>query len=246
MKTSFYLVIWIIICICLLLCNTNEFVRENIAIISTIIVLGLLWVINTRLSSQLYLLHERKLLRVRSLSYNIDNISKTNERVPNLSSFIRYGRVIFFVISLIFIGYNLVYYRVLDYWWGLTDWFGFIIFTIFSLQIIFKTPFRRDDISESNIINETHVIEYKKHVISSIPKCFLFYKKLNIFFSILATLLGILIGVCAIYLFVIHKETRLVTPTIGLACAFYIYGTLATYFGIKDFLSILLQHNNKQ
>lgn len=238
MKTSFYFVLWIIVCMCLL-CSTNEFVHENTAFISTIIVFCLYWVISTRASSQSYLLYERKLLRVRSLNNSIDNISNTNERGLNLSSLFCYGVVLFFVISLIFIGYNLVHYSVLDYWWGQTDWFCFIIFAIFSLKISLDMPFRRDNFFEPNTIDETHFLEYKKHVTHSIPKKFRFYKKVNTIFSISATILGVLIGCCAIYFFLTNREIRLETQEIGIACTFYIYGSLAAYYGIKDIISCI-------
>lgn len=239
MKTSFYFVLWFVICFILLLFRI-EFITNNAVIGVSVLVLIFYWIINCNKSSQESLLYEKKLRRITHLEEN--NHSSNAQKKAKYSRIIHLLIITYFTLSVPALAWIL--YRIqirANDWWIRTDWIGFMIYFLFTCKIVFRLiGFSKglNHTEKSSVTDENHITEYRNHVISSIPNQFKLYQMLNLSFSILSILLGIIsIGV-SIYLF-IGPAVWYELQCVGLACISYIYGSLSTYFGAKDLISCI-------
>lgn len=164
---------------------------------------------------------------------------ETNART-SLSCLFNTLIIAYFIISIILIAWTLYKAQVMNYWWGQIDWIGLVIFVLFSYRIIIQ---HTDNLDSNRSANSTLLVEklnpidetYLRDLIDFVKrhKPQKIYLQLNLVFSIFSILLGCTLGMAAIYLFLAHDEDR----AIGIACIFYLYGSLATYYGIKDLIT---------
>lgn len=236
MKTSFYLALWAIIILLSRLIIPYEYIPNvEITYITTIIIVTCLyWIINHTRSAQEYFLYETKLQRIRTFE-SIPNIYESNTKRLSFY-FLWYLTIVYFGISVIAITWTLFCLNVKD-WWIRIDWLGLITFFVFATLIIIRGVRVINNRKSSNHIvlpDVKHQEEYINHVKSTMSKNFYRFNLLNMIFGIFSIILGLLVLSSAVYLFVTHEENR----AIGLACIFYLYGSLATYFGIKDIITI--------
>lgn len=249
MKTSFYFVLWSFIIFISMLIYTQVIpipllIPVPIAVfisridfeIACVIVLGLYWIINRRLSSKEYLLYETKLRRKENFERRLENTNSTsNSRILRLY-FINAIIIAYFSVSAICISWIIYQIHVTD-WWGCIDWIGLIIYVIFTYFIIIKCIENINSQRHPNIISKSEYNhqERKKYVDFSKPRMFKSYQLLNTIFAIISTFSGIVIFSSGLYLFLTENEYQ----AIGLACIFYLYGSLATYFGVKDLVTTI-------
>lgn len=246
MKTSFFFVLWIILQFIFLQIDSafiNYYISWNIARyqfeITCAIVFCIYWILSHGCFSQNLFLYEKKLLRAEKLERHEETIGHNDKM---WWSYIFNVMVIaYFTMSSIFIAWTLYQAHVAS-WWGRIVWVGFVIYVLFSCRIILQYINRIDSlkykesmppVEKLTAADEVHIRDFIDHVKSSIPRNFKLTQKLNIVFSILSLLLGGAIGVAAIYLFSTHNGNRV----IGVASIFYLYGSLAIYYGIKDLYS---------
>ena len=243
MKTSFYFVLWILIYFVLLPCRV-EFITHNAVIGVSIIVLVIYWLISCNGSSQESLLYERKLQRAKKIEEN-GHISNSYKSiiVRILCIFI----IVIYIFSVTALAWilNRIHTRDND-WWIQTDWIGFFIYALFTFRIFFKQIALSEFLihsENSSKTDESHITEYRNHVMASRPKLFKLYQALNLLSSLLATIFGIIfVGVSCYFFFgpaVTYEE-----KCVGLACIFYMYGSLAAFFGVKDFISVIHSESN--
>lgn len=239
MKTSFYFVLWFVICFILLLFRI-EFITNNAVIGVSVLVLIFYWIINCNKSSQESLLYEKKLRRINHLAEN--NHSSNAQKKAKYSRIIRLLIITYFTLSVPALA--CILYRIqirANDWWMRTDWIGFMIYFLFTCKIVFRLiRFSKglNHTEKSSVTDENHITEYRNHVITSIPKQVRLFQRLNLSFATLSILLGIIVVGVSIYLFT-RPAVRLELQCIGLACIAYIYGSLATYFGVKDLISCI-------
>lgn len=245
MKISFYLVIWIIIQFIFVQidrsyithCIPLDIVKYDFEI-TCVVVLCIYWIINHRAPCQIIFLYERKLRRVKIMNRKETDV-ETNERTI-LSCLFNTLIIAYFIISTILIAWTLYNAQVMNCWWGQIDWIGLIIFVLFSYRIIIQHIDNLDSkrsanstlfVEKLNPIDETYIRDLIDFVKWHKPRKI--YLQLNLVFSIFSILLGCTIGMAAIYLYLAHDENR----AIGIACIFYLYGSLTTYYGIKDLIT---------
>ena len=238
MKTSFYLALWLILQFISLQIDSyfiNLYVARAFIEIDVVIVLILYWIINHTSSSQQYCWYETKLRGLKNSGQEQQGNNVHSKNSLRLSYFFNTLVITAFCISAIFIAWTLYHVRVSD-WWGRVDWICLIIYVIFTCRIVSKSIDNIYNLRKSYLphtIDSSHKEEYINRVSNHIPQKFVFYQSLNMVSSIISFILGVIIFSAAIYLFLTHFEKR----AIGVACIFYMYGSLATYFGIKDIIA---------
>lgn len=239
MKTSFYFVLLFVICFVLLLFRI-EFITHNAVIGVSVLVLTFYWIINCNMSSQVSLLYENKLRRINQLTEN--NHSSNTQKKAKYSRIIRILIITYFALSVSALAWILYRLQIrANDWWIQTDWIGFVIYSLFTCKIVLWQIWLSKGLNhteKSSATDENHITEYRNHVISSLPKQFKLYQMLNLSFSILSILLGIISVGVSIDLF-IGPAVWYELQCVGLACIFYIYGSLSTYFGAKDLISCI-------
>ena len=247
MKTSFYFVLWIILQYIFLQID-NYFVPYFVSVyierayfeIDIVIVLILYWIINHTSSSQQYCWYETELRRLNNFGHEHIRNKFRSQSSKRLSYSLNTLVIVGFCFSIIFIAWTLYHAHVSDLW-GRIDWICVIIFLFFTCRIVSKSIDNIYDLRHSylpNSIDSSQKEEYINQVYNHTHQKFIFYQRLNIVSSIISFILGVIIFSAAIYLFLTHCEKR----AIGVACIFYIYGSLATFFGIKDFVTTTYTH----
>ena len=243
MKTSFYLVLWIILEF-IFLHIENYFVPVFISRvffeIDIVIVLILYWIFNNSSSSQQYCLYETKLRRLKNFGHEKLHNNFRSKRSIRLSYSLNILLIIFYCFSAIFIAWTLYHVNASD-WWGHIDWIGLIVYLFFTCRIVSKSIGNINFLRQSyqtHTIDASNLEEYKIQLSNHVPKKFIFYQRINIVSSIISIIFGIIIFSSAIYLFLTHCEQR----AIGIACIFYIYGSLAIFYGLTD-LATVIQNN---
>ena len=240
MKTSFYFVLWIVLQYIFLQidnCFVPVFIERAYFEIDIVIVLILYWIINHTSSSQQYCLYEAKLRRIKNFGHEHIRNNFRSKRSMRLSYSLNTLVIAGFCFSVIFIAWTLYHVHVSD-WWGRIDWIGLIIYLFFTCWIVSKSIDNIYNLRHSylpNSIDSSQKEEYINQVYNHTPQKFIFYQRLNIISSIISFILGVIIFSAAIYLFLTHCEKR----AIGVACIFYIYGSLAIFYGLTDFVSVI-------
>lgn len=242
MKTSFYFVLWTIIIVLVRITLPYEYLPsvEVTFNMTCIFVICLYWVINHMLSIQMCNLYETKLQRVKSFKTG-SNIPESRLKQLTFSA-LSYFTVAYFIISVMAITWTIYRINVKD-WWIRLDWLGLIIFIAFSVIIINRTirmENSRKSPNQPELPDSKHQIEYTNHVKSSEPEIFRSYNLLSIISAIFSISFGLFTLCSSVYLFFTHIQKN----AIGLACIFYLYGSLAAYYGIKDLISSLQNNRN--
>ena len=245
MKTSFYLVLWPILQFIIMQIN-RDFIPfilhrsfDAFFEIDVVIVLILYWIINHTSSSQQYCLYETKLRRLNDLGHEQDgNNSRLKSNVLlsySLNSFV----IIVFCFSVIFIAWTLYHHfpHISD-WWVRIDWIGLVIYLFFTCRIVSKSMNNIELLRQScrtHTIDAAYIEEYKVQVSNHVPKKFIFYQRINLVSSIISIIVGLILFTSAIDPFLTECNKRY----IGIACLLYIYGSLALYYGLTDFISVI-------
>lgn len=244
MKTSFYFVLWILIYPILGLLN-NSFIDNNAFMVAFAIVWGISWLLNQVMPKTIY--YERTTQNAPILEdvYTC-NVASFKRRLSK-QAIIETITVIYFIITMIAIALLI----------GINDWFALLIFGIFAATSIAasvklikaKLQLQANPTPEQclEIAEETYNLDYTSYYeartgVSSYndtlppkPRYFTAFRVFSILISLLSSLLGLLYIVSGIILMVPQSPLELGT----LGGMSFLYGSLATYFGIKDFISCI-------
>lgn len=244
MKTSFYFVLWMLIYPLLGLFNSS-FIDNNAFIVALAIVCGVSWLLNSLMpDTQLYerVSHTAPILE----DVYTGNVSAFKKRLSQESA-IEIVVAIYFTVTTIVIA--LVIYKT-----GVNDWLSLVIFVFFTFDSISrsislidaKSKLKSNPTSEQcmKIAEETYKLDYTSYhelhygvsfqdMLPPRPRYFKVFNVFSIIIAVIASLFGLL------YIFigikVILSQSSLETG--AFAGMYFFYGVLATYFGVKDFIT---------
>lgn len=245
MKTSFYFVLWILIYPILGLLN-NSFIDNNAFIVALAVVWGLSWLLNRIMPNTLT--YERA-LNVAPILEDVytGNVASFGKRLTR-ESIIELVTAIYFTLTTILI-------CVAVFVVGINDWIALIVFGLFTFGAIHRTitlikaksSLYANPTSEQcvEIANETYKLDYLSYyeqrketnyesMLPARPKYFKVFQIFSIVIASIAALLGLFYIVDAISLIMIGSNS---IGTGAFAGMCFLYGSLATYFGIKDIIT---------
>ena len=252
MKTSFYFVLWILIYPILGLLN-NTFIDNNAFLVALAVVWGLSWLLNRLMPETLSYERVSELVPILEDVYT-DNVPSFSKRLTRESS-IAVVTAIYFAVTTIVIG-------IATFAIGINDWIALIVFVIFTIASIGKATNLMKAKSSLNenptkehcveIATEIYKLDYAfyydqrkdvshKEMLPQRPRHFKAFQIFSLIIAAIAALLGLYFIISAILIIV-----RLSSFEAGAyAGMYFLYGSLAIYFGIKDMISIS-QHLKKE
>ncbi len=244
MKTSFYFVLWILIYPILGLFN-NDFIAENSFVVAVAIVWGLSLLLNHMMPKTLA--YER-VSQIAPIMENIykDNVNafikrlRTETRIETFTS-------IYFLVTTAVIAYAV--FKV-----GVNDWIALIIFGFFTFGTISRSINLSKNLAKvksnpapeqcAETAEEVYKLDYAAYyegrqsnayelMLPPRPQHFKAFQIFSIVIAGICALFGILYIISAII--IIIGSSSLAED--ALAGMYFLYGSLATYFGIKDFVT---------
>lgn len=253
MKTSFYFVLWILIYPILGLFN-NDFIANNSFVVAIAVVWGLSWLLNRMMPDTLT--YER-----------VSQIAPVMENVytGNVSSFIKRLRTetrietftsIYFLVTTAVIAYAV--FKA-----GVNDWIALIVFGFFTFGAISRSISLSEALASvksnptpeqcAETAEEVYKLDYAAYyevrqsspyeqMLPPRPRHFKVFQIFSIVLAGICSLLGLLYIVLAAVVMI--GSASLATDAV--AGMYLLYGSLAAYFGIKDFASIIQSLKNKQ
>ena len=243
MKTSFYFVLWILIYPILGLLN-NSFIDNNAFIVALAVVWGISLLLNRIMPNTLTYERAINIAPILEDVYtgNVDSFSKRLSKEAT----IELVTVIYFIVTTIVIAIAIFKAEM-------NDWIALLIFGFFTFGAISrstrlikaKTNLKNNPNPEQcmEIAEETYKLDYASyyeacngvdysHMMPEKPKHFKIFQVCSTIISAICILLGAAYIISGVILFFgqpIEVQT--------IAGMYFLYGTLATYFGIKDFIS---------
>lgn len=252
MKTSFYFVLWIFIYPLLGLIN-NSFIDNNSFFVAIAVVWGVSWLLNRLMPETLT--YERMSEEVPILeNVYTGNVSAFGKRLSR-ETMIETVTAIYFLVTTFVIGMAVFKY-------GINDWFALVVFAFFTYGAISRATnlnkarvsLKENPLPEQcmEIADETYKLDYASYyearqnttyeqMLPPRPRLF----KAFLIFSIVLASIAILMGFFFIATAIITMLDELSVTTEVLAGMYFLYGSLASYFGIKDFTSIIQSFNHK-
>lgn len=251
MKTSFYFVLWMCVYPLLWLMHSS-FIDDNSFIIALISIWGLSWLLNRLLPKTLtydHILTEAPVL---------EDVYTGN--VMSFRKLLSAKTLIEIITSIYFLAtVTVILIAILEA--GANDWLALIIFVLFTFGSITrsvmlvnaKTQLRENPTPEQcmEIANDVYDLNYEAYynmrrecpyadMFPQPPRYFIIFRIVSILFAAIAALLGIqLIILGSVILF--GNES---IEGVSLATMYFLYGSLAAYFGIRDFISCIHTKSN--
>lgn len=252
MKTSFYFVLWILIYPILGLFN-NSFIDNNSFVVALAIVIGLSWLLNRMMPDTLTYERVSQIAPILEDVY-AGNVPSFKKRLVQESN-IEIVTAIYFIVSII--AFALAIFKA-----GMNEWFALVIFGFLSYGSISRSIslIRARAALKSNptpeqcmeIADDTYKLDYASYydahngvsyqdMLPPKPKYFTAFKVFSIVVAAIAFLLGLSYVILSVYIMISRMTLEIGT----LAGMFFMYGSLAAYFGVKDFVSCLHIKTNK-
>lgn len=252
MKTSFYFVLWILIYPILGLFN-NSFIDNNAFIVALAIVWGLSWLLNRIMPDTLTYERASQIAPILEEVYT-GNVSAFMKRLSRESK-IEIVTSIYFIITIIVIALAIFKGEV-------TNWIELVIFGFFTYGAISRSIsiVRAKETLKSNptyeqckeIAEDTYKLDYASYydarngvsyqdIFPPKPKYFKAFKVFSVVMAAIASLLGLLYIILGVLIMLSQKNLE----TGAIAGMYFLYGSLAACFGVKDFISITQSFNHK-
>lgn len=249
MKTSFYFVLWILIYPILGLFNST-FIDDNAFIIALVIVMAISWLLKKIMPN---ILSYERACQVTPILEDVytDNVTSFKKRLSR-DAIIETITAVYFIITTFVIILAIVTL-------GVTDWIALIVFGFFSIGSISRSAsllgakfkLKSNPSSEQcmEIADDTYDLDYATYyeahngvsyndMLPPKPKYFKAFKIFSLVIAAIAMLLGLPYIVLGIILML--AQTSIFSAAAGM---FFLYGSLATYFGVKDFITCIQKHN---
>lgn len=251
MKTSFYFVLWILIYPILGLFN-NSFIDNNAFIVALAIVWGLSWLLNRIMPVTLTYERASQIAPVLEDVYT-GNVSAFMKRLSRESN-IEIVTAIYFIVTTIVIAFAI--FKA-----GVNDWIALAIFGFFTYGAITrsfslsraKAGLKSNPTPEKcmEIADDTYKLDYASYynahnrvayadMLPPKPKHFQVFKVFSIVISVIASLFGLLYIILGIIIMLSQSSLE----AGAVAGMYFLYGSLAAYFGAKDFVSCLNTKSN--
>lgn len=246
MKTSFYFVLWIIIYPVLGLIN-NSFIDNHAFIVALGIVWGLSWLLN-RLMPNIWAYESVSQVAPILEDVYIGNVNSFRKRLSR-DSLIETITSIYFLITTMVIG-------IAIFLAGVNDWIALMVFLFFTFGAISRSvKLIKAKIQLSSnptpeqcmeIATETYKLDYSAYyeahfnksymeILPPKPRYFNLFRIFSIIIAALASLLGLINIVSAVLLFYSYTSIEIG----AFSGMYFLYGSLATYFGIKDIVTLV-------
>lgn len=245
MKTSFYFVLWILIYPILGLFH-NEFIVNNSFFVALAAVYGLSWLLNKAMPHTLLYEHVSHIAPILEEVYtgNVRAFSKRLSRDAIVESI----GALYFCITMFALG-------IASLKSGVNDWFALLVFGFFMIGSIRSSAklvnawlkLKSNPTPEQclEIVEDTYKMDYTSYyeahegasyeeMLPLRPRHFKAFQVFSIVTAVVATLLGLLYILSGVSLIFVGS-----TVEIGaMAGMYFLYGSLATYFGVKDIITI--------
>lgn len=244
MKTSFYFVVWILIYPILELINSNT-IHNNSFIVAFAVVLGLSWLIKRLIPATLTY---NRVSQIAPLLENVytGNVKSLYKRLLQDMT-IEIVCAVYFSITTVFIIFSFVKS-------GINDWIALLVFGYFTFTSVYrcvnmlkaKTALKSHPTSElcihiaENIYGlnydayrESHVGRTYEEMLGFRPKYYKVFQVFSTIIAVVAILLGLLYIVDGMIVVVFDRSLEMG----AFAGMYLLYGSLATYFGIKDIIT---------
>lgn len=253
MKTSFYFVLWILIYPLLGLLD-NSFVDENAFVIALIVVWGLSWLLNRMMPDTITYENALQIAPILEDVYTGD--------VRSFSKRLSRDTVIETITSVYFILTTFVICIVM-FKLGGSDWIGLMVFGFLAYGAISrsirlmraKASLRSNPTAEEcmNIASGTYNLNYASYyeahadtayedMFPPKPKYFRAFQVFLFVMSIICVLLGLLYVVLGLIIMLTESSVE----AGAVAGMYFLYGSLATYFGVKDLISTVKNNGSRK
>ena len=250
MKTSFYFVLWFVIYPILGQFN-NSFIDNNAFVIALAIVWGLSWLLNKIMPKTLAYERATQVFPILENVYT-GNVASFKKRLAR-RSYIEVITAIYFSITTLVIAIAVIKF-------GINDWISLAIFLFFTIATVSRSSIllkatmqlKGNPTPEQcmEIVDETYKLDYNSYFemrsMAAYDEIFppkpTFFKVFIIFSIIIAIIVAFFgLYLCIIDGFVLLTFQTLEIPDEELAFAgmYFLYGTLAAYYGIKDIISCI-------
>lgn len=251
MKTSFYFVLWIVIYPILGLFN-NTVINDNAFIVALAAVWGLSWLLNRLMPKTLTYERVSQIAPILEDVYtgNVASFKKRLSREANIEII----TAIYFVVTTVVIA--IAVFKV-----GINDWVALAIFGFFTFGAISRSAVLIKAKSQLNnnpipgqcveISDETYKLDYASYYETRsnvsyeemLPPKPRFFKAFKIFSTVMAAIASLL-GLLYIVLGIIIMASQSSLEAGAVAGMYFLYGSLAAYFGVKDFISVIHSKSN--
>lgn len=246
MKTSFYFVIWIVIYPILGLFH-NSIIEEHSFFIALVAVWGLSWLLNRTMPETLTYEHVSQVAPVMEDIYT-GNVSSFSMRIAGTSAEEGVGSLYFIVTSIV-LAYVTVFMEG-------GDWFALLIFVFFAIGSIsrFIQFFKAGRQIKQNptpqecmaVASRLYQLDYEAYyngrqnatceqMLPSRPPRFKAFMVVSTVIAVIAGLLGL--GNIVLGAIIMLSESSFAVG--ALAGMYFLYGSLALYFGIKDSINCI-------
>lgn len=251
MKTSFYFVLWILIYPILGLFN-NNFINDNALLVASAVVWGLSWLLNRIMPETLTYEQASQIAPILEDVYTGD-VTSFNKRLSRDAN-IEVITSIYFIVTTVVIALAVFKARV-------NDWMALAIFGFFTIGAISrssslikaKSQLRNNPTPEQcmEISDETYKLDYASYYEARsnvpyeemLPPKPRFFKVLKIFSTVIAAIASLL-GLLYIILGLLIMLSQTTLEAGAVAGMYFLYGSLAAYFGVKDFISVIHSNSN--
>ena len=251
MKTSFYFVLWILIYPILGLLD-NSFINNNSFIVALAVVWGMSWLLNRIMPETMTYERASQIAPILEDVYtgNVMSFKKRLSKEANIEVI----TAIYFVVTTVVIA--LAVFKA-----GVNDWIALAIFGFFTIGAISrssslikaKSQLRNNPTPEQcmEISDETYKLDYASYyearsnvpyedMLPPKPRSFKAFKIFSTVMAAIASLLGLLYIVLGIIIMVSQSSIE----AGAIAGMYFLYGSLAAYFGVKDFISVIHSKSN--
>lgn len=253
MKTSFYFVLWILIYPLLSLLN-NKFINHNAFFVALVAVWGLSWLLNRLMPKTLAYERISQMAPILEDVYT-RNVNSFYKRLTS-ETLIETITAIYFTVTTLVVAMTIFIV-------GDNDWVALLVFGIFTIGAISrciklgkaKAALHSNPTAEEcmEIATDVYQLDYASYYEAHMGKDYAemlppkprYFKGFQIFSLIVAGIAAILGLVYVIYGIVIMFNGH--SLELGaLAGMFFLYGSLATYYGIKDMITISKSFKKKR
>lgn len=247
MKMSFYFVLWIAIYPLLALLQ-NPWINQNSFIVALIVVWLVSWWLNKTIPSTLR--YEGAATRARIMEdIYTGNIAAFRRRLSR-QSIIEFVTATYFGVTLIFVIFSLIHGS------DVNDWIALVIFGLFAYGAITKAfslnKAKWDVVNNptpeecSRVAMDTYRLNYEAYrmgregtsyeaMLPPMPRNYRFFQVVSLIIAIVCSVLGIIYLVLALTAIIRGRFA----VGISAGVMYFLYGSLATYFGIRDMISCI-------
>lgn len=252
MKTSFYFVLWILIYPILGLFD-NNFIDNNVFIVALAVVFGLSWLLNRFMPKTLSYERMATITPILEDVYtgNVASFKKRLSREANIEVI----TAIYFIITTMVIAATI-------FTTAANDWIELAIFGFLTIGAISRSTALIQAKSKLNgnptpeqcmeTAEDTYKLDYASYYEERIslpysemlPPKPRFFKTFSIF-SLVMAVIASLFGLLFIVLGILTMVSQSSLEAEAVAGMYFLYGSLAAYFGVKDFISCIHSKSNK-